>query len=343
MLTWSPDRTGDWVFHCHLASHVTKLPHVDRPNEIDYPDLHDHGDPDHHALTGMNGLVLGITVGGAEQRTTAWRPAKRLRLFVQSDSAPTDSIRRWGYVLQRGGEPRRDSIESPGPVLLLTRGEPTSIEVVNRTQEPTSVHWHGIELESYYDGIAGWSGRTGQIAPAIRPESTFEVHITPKRAGTFMYHTHFNDMRQQYGGLVGPLIVLEPGEKWDAERELLVVVSDGPHASLRVNGTVAPAPRDLRVGTTYRIRLADIAIYQQNLLVRVVRDSSVLTWRAVAKDGFTLPPQQATVQPSNTRVASGETADFELTPDAPGDVLLEIDRPGNFRFHAAMVLHVLPR
>jgi hypothetical protein len=74
-LTWSPDRTGAWVFHCHLASHVTKLPHVDQPDEIEYPDIHEHGDPDHHALTGMNGLVLGITVGGAVRAGTAWRPA----------------------------------------------------------------------------------------------------------------------------------------------------------------------------------------------------------------------------------------------------------------------------
>ena len=342
-ITWSPERTGAWVFHCHLASHVTTLPHVDRPEDMNYPDNHDHGDPDHHALTGMNGLVLGITVGGVVQAGAAgaaWHPAKQLRLFVQSDSAPSDSARRWGYVLQRGKEPRRDSVESPGPLLLLTRGEPTSISVVNRTPEPTSVHWHGIELESYYDGVAGWSGNSGRTAPAIRPESTFEARITPKRAGTFMYHTHFNDMRQQYGGLVGPLIVLEPGEKWNAERELLVMVSDGPRATLRVNGTATPAPRDLHVGTTYRIRLADVAIYQQNLQVRLVRDSSVLRWRAVAKDGFTLPARQATARPSEANVASGETADFEFTPDAPGDLALEIDRLGNFRFHAAMTLHV---
>jgi FtsP/CotA-like multicopper oxidase with cupredoxin domain len=342
-LTWSPDRTGDWVFHCHLASHVTKLPHVDQPQDMNYPDIHDHGDPDRHALTGMNGLVLGITVGGVERQKTAWSPKKQLRLFVQSDSTPSDSARRWGYVLQRGPEPRRDSIESPGPLLLLTRGEPTSIEIINRTAEPTSVHWHGIELESYYDGIAGWSGATGQTAPAIRPDSTFEARITPKRAGTFMYHTHFNDMRQQYGGLVGPLIVLEPGEKWDAERELLVMISDGPHASLRVNGTPTPPPRDLQVGTTYRFRLADIAIYQQNLQMRLVRDSSVLTWRPVAKDGFTLPAQQTTLRPSEAIVASGETADFEFTPNAPGDLRLEVDRPGAFRFHAAIVLHVRPK
>ena len=124
---------------------------------------------------------------------------------------------------------------------------------------------------------------------------------------------------------------------------MLVVVSDGPHAGLRVNGTPAPPPRDLRVGTTYRIRVADVAIYQQNLLVRLVRDSSVLTWRAVAKDGFTLPSQQATLRPSNASVNSGETADFEFTPETPGDLKLQFDRTGNFAFHAAMMLHVLPR
>lgn len=341
-LTWSPDRPGNWIFHCHLASHNAKVARVDDPNEIQYPD-HDHGDPDHHAITGMNGLILGITVSGKVKPAGPWHAARRLRLFVQSDSVAGDSARRWGYVLQRGAEPRRDSVESPGSLLLLTRGEPTNIEVINRTAEPTSVHWHGIELESYYDGVAGWSGSARATEPAIRPESTFVVHITPKRAGTFMYHTHFDDMRQQYGGLVGPLVVLEPGEQWDANREMLVMISDGPHASIRVNGSASPPPRVLRVGTTYRIRVADIAIYHQHLSVRLVRDSSALTWRAVANDGFTLPPQQATVGPSATFVGSGETDDFEFTPDTPGDLRLEIDRDGPFHFHVAAPLHVVAK
>jgi manganese oxidase len=341
-LTWSPDRRGNWIFHCHLASHNAKLPRVDDPNEIEYPE-HDHGDPDHHATTGMNGLVLGITVSGKSKSARPWHPARRLRLFVQSDSVAGDSARRWGYVLQRGAEPRRDSVESPGPLLLLTRGEPTSIEVINRTSEPTSVHWHGIELESFYDGVAGWSGSAGATEPAIRPGSTFDVHITPRRAGTFMYHTHFDDMRQQYGGLAGPLVVLEPREKWDAEREMMVMISDGPHASFRVNGSASPPPRVLRAGTTYRIRIADAAIYHQRVSVRLVRDSSMQTWHAVAKDGFTLPPQQATVQPSAAFVASGETEDFEFTPDAPEDLKLEIDRIGGFAFHAVIPLHVVAK
>jgi len=342
-ITWAPDRAGNWIFHCHLASHNTKLPRVDDPDQINYPDSHDHGDPDHHAITGMNGLILGITVDGKMKRAAPWHAAKRLRLFVQSDSVAGDSARRWGYVLQRGAEPRRDSLESPGPLLLLTRGEPTSIEVINRTPEPTSVHWHGIELESYYDGVAGWSGSVEATEPAIRPGGSFDVHITPKRAGTFMYHTHFNDIQQQYGGLVGPIVVLEPGEHWDPDHELLVMISDGPHATMRVNGSASPSARVLHVGTTYRIRVADIAIYHQRVSVKVVRDTSALTWRAVAKDGFTLPPEQATVEPSTTFFGSGETQDFEFTPDAPGSLKLEVNRSGAFQFDVTLPLQVVPK
>src|SRR5262245_51993869 len=145
-ITWSPDRPGGWLFHCHLTNHAARFAPVDRRDVVDYPSTHDHGDPDRHAFTGMNGLVLGVTVTGRAPAPDARPPAKHLRLFVQSDSAPGDRDRRFGYVLQRGAEPRRDSVQYPGPVLVLTRGEPTSIEVVNRSGEPTAVHWHGIEL-----------------------------------------------------------------------------------------------------------------------------------------------------------------------------------------------------
>jgi FtsP/CotA-like multicopper oxidase with cupredoxin domain len=247
-----------------------------------------------------------------------------MRLFVQSDSVAGDSARRFGYVLQRGAEPRRDSVEIPGPVLLLTRGEPTSIEVINRTAEPTSVHWHAIELESYYDGAVGWSRNSTRTEPAIRPDSSFEVHITPKRAGTFMYHTHFDELRQQIGGLVGALIVLEPGETWDPSRDLLFVISDDDKGGLLINGSASPPPGDLRVGTTYRIRVADIAAFRQNLFVRIMRDSSTVVWRPVARDGFTLPTAQTALRPSSARVSSGQTADFQFIPENEGELKLQI-------------------
>jgi FtsP/CotA-like multicopper oxidase with cupredoxin domain len=304
------------------------LPQVDHPAEIDYPTEHDESDPDHHAVNGMNGLVLGITVDGRMKAAAPWRPAKRLRLFVQSDSARGDSASRFGYVLERGAAPAKDSIENPAPMLLLSRGEPTNIEVVNRSTEPTTVHWHGIEVDdSYYDGAAGWSGSGARRAPAIRPGKSFDVHLTPRRSGTFIYHTHFDEMRQQFGGLAGPLIVLEPGERWDPNHDLLFFISDGPRATVVINGSASPPPMQVRAGSTYRIRVANIASDRGNLLVRVMQDSTMTSWRPIAKDGFALPAAQSTPRPSIARVATGETADFELTPSASGELRFEIGAP----------------
>lgn len=345
-ITWSPDRPGGWIFHCHLTNHASKMPRVDHMEEIDYPESHDHDDPDHHVEKGMNGLIVGITVSGEVPSRGSWHPAKRLRLFVQSDSVAGDTRRRFGYVLQQGAAPRRDSVQNPGPVLLLTRGEPTTIEVVNRATEPTAVHWHGIELESYYDGAAGWSGRPGRTAPAIRPESTFEVRITPKRAGTFMYHTHFNEMRQQYGGLVGALVVLEPGQRWDPTRDLLFLLSEAEDGSLLVNGSATLAARVLRAGIAYRIRIANIAAFRQTMFSRVMRDSTLVTWRALAKDGFAVPPAQRAGRPSTERVASGETADFELVPDREGELRLEFGTTSfvsGLQIQRTVPLHVAAR
>jgi len=222
---------------------------------------------------------------------------------------------------------------------VLTRGEPTSIEVVNRSTEPTTVHWHGIELESYYDGVAGWSGTANRPAPAVRPGKSFDVRITPARAGTFMYHTHFDELRQQYGGLVGALVVLEPGELWDPEHDLVFLLSDGVPQRLFINGALAPQPKDLEVGRTYRLRIADIAVFRLAVPVRLIRDSALTAWRPIAKDGFTLPQSQATVRPSVTNVLPGETADFEFTPDQPGDLLLVVG-PTNRAPEASVRLRV---
>jgi manganese oxidase len=143
-----------------------------------------------------------------------------------------------------------------------------------------------------------------------------------------MYHTHFDELRQQFGGLVGALVVLEPGERWDPERDLIFLLSDGTTPQMFINGSLAPAPKELEVGLTYRLRIADIAAFRMALSVRLLRDSTLVQWRPIAKDGFALPPAQATMRPSIANVPSGETADFEFTPDAPGDLLLVVGPPG---------------
>jgi FtsP/CotA-like multicopper oxidase with cupredoxin domain len=90
-----------------------------------------------------------------------------------------------------------------------------SINVRNQLPEATSVHWHGIELENYYYGVAGFGTDGRRVSPMIEPGQAFEALFTPPRAGTSIYHTHMNDLQQVLAGLSGPLIVLNPDETFD--------------------------------------------------------------------------------------------------------------------------------
>ena len=118
---------------------------------------------------------------------------------------------------------------------MLKRGEPVSIAVLNKLPESTAVHWHGIELESYYDGVAGYSGEGKRIAPAIEPGESFEARFTPPRSGTFIYHTHVDEVRQQQAGLAGPLIVVDDPASYDVEHNVVLAITvprkraDGAH------------------------------------------------------------------------------------------------------------------
>jgi FtsP/CotA-like multicopper oxidase with cupredoxin domain len=213
---------------------------------------------------------------------------------------------------------------------VLTRGSTTAITVVNRTRAHTTVHWHGMELESVYDGVAGWSGNTGALAPLILPGDSFTVAFTPPRAGTYIYHTHMDETLQLLTGMYGPLLVLEPGERYDPEHDLSFIVGRGidgaPHRPV-INGRREPAPRPVAAGTTYRLRIINI-LPAGPVRVRLLADSVPVAWLPISKDGAALPA--ALRQIGNAEVPAigvGETYDMEWTPAQPGTVVLEFYQP----------------
>jgi FtsP/CotA-like multicopper oxidase with cupredoxin domain len=254
-------------------------------------------------------------------------PRRRLRLVAQPDPAGggTDAEPAYGYVLHDGARATPDAGPLlPGPTILLKRGEPVSISVVNRLGEPTAVHWHGIELDSYYDGVADFSGHPGHVARAIAPGDSFEARFTPPRAGTFMYHPHADELRQQQAGLSGALLVLDDPAAYDPAHDLVLLLTVPRRAAdaarVLVNGSLAPAPRELRVGERYRLRIVDLHTVRPSMIMRLLRDSTPVAWRAVAKDGMELPPERATVRPAVQQMGNGETYDFEFVPSTAGDL-----------------------
>jgi FtsP/CotA-like multicopper oxidase with cupredoxin domain len=284
----------------------------------------------------MAGLVLGLHVspratGSATAPSVAMAP-RQLRLLVQPAPAPADSAHLMGYVLQEGNaEPAPDSAPIPGPTLVLERGRPARITVVNRLAEPTAVHWHGIELESYSDGVPAWSGTADRLFQPIAPGDSFAAEFTPPRSGTFIYHAHSNELTQIQGGLYGALIVVDPGTTYDTAANRLVLVGGlARHDSAFgvANGLLDPAPIDIRAGRTYRFRLINMGDARTYFALRRPRpDSLIVAWRAVAKDGADLPASQAVVRTERLLTGPGETADFEVRADEPGDLRLELDAP----------------
>jgi FtsP/CotA-like multicopper oxidase with cupredoxin domain len=352
-MAWVPVRAGNWVFHCHFAFHVSH--HLVLPRE--QPALAGSPQPrvstasaelssDTHAQhTGaaaaaphrMAGLVLGIRVLPGKNRHAAvstGQPTREIRMLAQSASKRFGALAGLGYVVQEGAvEPARDSIRIPGPMLVLRRGEPVRVTVVNRLAEATAVHWHGIELESFPDGVPGWSGAPGRIMPPIAPADSFVAEFVPPRAGTFIYHTHSNEQLQMGAGLYGALLVVDPDKPYDPEVDKVILVGGaGPSDSLPqfdfqtpglVNGSTSPPPMDLVAGTTYRLRLININP-DWRVVFSITSESGLGVWRPVAKDGADLLPAQRRERPAWLLTGPGETADFEFTPATPGKLRLEV-------------------
>jgi manganese oxidase len=318
-LTWVPEREGNWLLHCHAAAHMSpELRGGPRAS-------HDAGHAPNHAMDVMAGLVTGwrvIDSGASTERSDAAdSPARRkIRLLVHSSPHGAGDAPALGFVVQTGAVPPPvDSVSIPGSPLVLTRGEPVEITVVNRLDEPTSVHWHGIELESYFDGVSGWSGSGTSISPPVPARDSFVVRFTPPRAGTFIYHSHFDEERQLASGLYGPLLVMEPGRGFDPDADRPWVLSQQlpvVGGSILLNGASTPVV-DLVRGRTYTIRLINIAP-SIPLTFALLEDSVPVRWRAVAKDGADLPSHQAKDRPALLQIGVGEAYDFVFVPPRAG-------------------------
>jgi FtsP/CotA-like multicopper oxidase with cupredoxin domain len=334
-MTWSPDRPGNWLFHCHFALH-----------NATYSLLAAADDPD---MRDMVGLVLGTIVAPRPGVVAAGHPAtaRRLRLVAEAGTgahAPTDGSRatppRMHFVVEENGQ-RVDTHTDWSAELDLVRNEPVAITIVNQLAEPTAVHWHGMEVEdSYMDGAPMFSGEGRHLTPAIAPGDSFVARFTPPRAGTFMYHSHFDEQREELAGLDGALIVRDPGTAISPDDHVFFLKGqdrDTAHP-VEIDGQSNPDTVVLHVGQPARLRLLNLSTGTNtatpafSLTARsdsaavITTDVLLVQWRPIAKDGFDLP-QTERARLAREVVSVGETYDFEYTPTKRGLLQLEVRIP----------------
>jgi FtsP/CotA-like multicopper oxidase with cupredoxin domain len=330
-MTWRPERAGNWLFHCHTMVHVSPTLNVD--GSAKSHEGHDHGD---HLSAGMTGMVLGITVVDRDDAPAATsalqhQPIRALTLLMQSEPKRFGDEPAYGFVAGEGSNPPvAEHLSIPGPTLVLKRGEPIEITVVNRLPEGTSIHWHGMELDSYYDGVHGWSGAGDHVSPLVEPGESFVVRFTPPRTGTFIYHTHSHDNRQLTSGLYGAMLVVEPDDTFDPARDHVFIIGRGGPA---VDApTVLNGERQLQVawqsGASHRVRLINITPGDL-LSVTLLTNQGPVTWRPLTKDGAPLPAERTHTRPATQLIGVGETYDFEYQAPAGRQTLwLEVKSTG---------------
>jgi FtsP/CotA-like multicopper oxidase with cupredoxin domain len=248
-----------------------------------------------------------------------------------------------------------------GPPLIMTQNVPTAVTVSNELQEPTAIHWHGIEIESYYDGVVGWNGTPQNTTPMIPPGGSFVAYMTPPRAGTFIYHTHWHNVEQLTGGMYGPLLVLPPDQKYDpATDKVFVLGRSGPNEfqdPLVLNGSPQPGVMFILMGRMYRFRFINITPNDSPVALSMtftstpaalavpngapqLRDGETAKWRALAKDGADLPAAQSITKNADESLSVGETRDFLFDAQMPGQYVLRLR--SLFGSEVAQVISVVP-
>ena len=128
----------------------------------------------------------------------------------------------------------------PGPTLVVRPGDRVQVRLVNRLEEPTNLHVHGLHVSPKDNGDNAFV--------EVGPGESFDYdYLLPQDhpAGVFWYHPHHHGMAadQVYGGLYGAILV-EDVQELPVSRERLLVVSD---ITLDGSGDVVPPSQMERV------------------------------------------------------------------------------------------------
>lgn len=224
-----------------------------------------------------------------------------------------------------------------GPTLEAVEGDIVRIYVTNRLPAPTTVHWHGFILPSGMDGVGGLSQK------AIQPGETFRYEFPLVQNGTFMYHSHHDEMTQMQLGMMG-LFVVHPKvpEKNPPDRDYAILLSEweievgamrpDPNEMtdfniFTMNGRSFPGttPMVAKTGERVRIRIGNLSSMSHHS-IHLHGHHFLVT----ETDGGIIP-ESARWPETTVIMPTGSTRTIEVGPVYPGD----------WAMHCHMLHHVM--
>jgi FtsP/CotA-like multicopper oxidase with cupredoxin domain len=212
----------------------------------------------------------------------------------------------------------------PGPLIRWPEGKPITIDVVNRTNVPEIVHWHGLWIRSEEDGAIE------EGSPMIAPGGQRRYSFTPRPAGFRWYHTHTSaghDLkRATYTGQFG-CFYIEPKQSPGAyDQEIFLTLHDWNAYMGGAGDASMDAFYDYATINDRMLGHADpIKVREgQRVLFRILNASATaMHWLALAGHDLTVVAMDGNEVPQRAKVQA-----IRLAPAERIDILVEMNRPG---------------
>jgi FtsP/CotA-like multicopper oxidase with cupredoxin domain len=113
---------------------------------------------------------------------------------------------------------------APGPLLRMREGKPVTVDVINDTDTPELVHWHGMLIPPDVDGTEE------EGSPPVLPHGRRRFQLTPGPAGSRWYHSHamaMDDLHKgAYTGQFGFVYVEGGNDRGQYDQELFLALRD---------------------------------------------------------------------------------------------------------------------
>jgi hypothetical protein len=237
---------------------------------------------------------------------------------VGQEVLPGKVVNLWGY-----------NGSAPGPVIEVIEGDHVRIIFENRLPEPTTVHWHGLEVPIEMDGVPNIS------QPNVEPGGRFTYEFTLHQHGTFFYHSH--GAMQEMMGMLG-LFIIHPRTPYAplAQKDYALVLQEyavlpnnpTPNSLsmefnfLTFNGKAAPAttPLLVKLGDRVRLRLVNIGMDHHPIHLHGMQFEVTGTEAGRIPDRVWFPQNTVLVGVAQAR-------DIEFNAKFPGDWMLHCHLP----------------
>jgi FtsP/CotA-like multicopper oxidase with cupredoxin domain len=213
----------------------------------------------------------------------------------------------------------------PGELIRIPEGRQVTIDVINKTDAPDIVHWHGLQIPSVQDGA------TEEGSPESAPHGgTQRFTWTARPAGSRWYHSHtmagHHVSRSTYSGEFGFLMIDPANDPARYDQEFFLALHDwdghvegGSEDYQEVvysYGTIND--RMLGFGEPLRVKEG------QRILLRILNASATLM------HDLALPAHEflVTALDGNPVAKPGLVKTLRLGPAERVDAVVQMNRPG---------------